>query len=114
MRKKFEKINVTEKTENEIRYCAKILNKTISGFLEELFGQIIQQAVNFKDGANVQYLVEYDDIRLRFSGSKMVTSGSFKSSASDAEVDKILESKTLEKIDADLKETFSEEENWKP
>jgi hypothetical protein len=98
--KKFTQINVSEKTENEIRYTAKILGKSISGFLGELFDAIIQQSVNFKDDdrANLQYLVEYDDVRLRFSGSKIVYANSFKvdDRTTNGEVDTMLRAKTLE------------------
>lgn len=94
VKKKFVRIGVTEKTEQEIKYTAKVLNKSISGFLEELFDMIIQQSANFKNGANLTYLVEYNDLRLRFSGSKVVQSGCFKipENASEGQInDKIKE-----------------------
>jgi hypothetical protein len=73
-KKEWTQINISEKTKEQIEYTALVLNKSISGFLEELFNAVIQQSVNFKpdNRANVQYRVEYDDIILRFSGSKIV------------------------------------------
>jgi hypothetical protein len=98
-KKEWKQVNVSEKTEQQIHYTAMVLNKSISGFLAELFDAIIQQSVNFKpdNKANLQYLVEYDDVRLRFSGSKVVYANSFKTdfNTSNSEVDRILREKTL-------------------
>jgi|WetSurMetagenome_2_1015567.scaffolds.fasta_scaffold73561_2 hypothetical protein len=76
-KKEWKQVNVSEKTEQQIHYTAMILGKTISGFLGELFDSIIQQSCNFKndDRANLTYLCEYDDITLRFSGSKVACVG---------------------------------------
>lgn len=95
--KEWKQINVSEKTEQQIRYTAKILNKTISGFLEELFDCVIRNSVNFRDGANIQFIFEGDDIRLRFSGSKIVCAQAFKvdDRTTNAQVDRMLTEKTL-------------------
>lgn len=101
--KKFTQINVSEKTEQQIRYTAMILGKTISGFLGELFDAIIQQSCNFKndDRANIQYLVEYDDVRLHFSGSKIIYANAFKvdDRTTNGQVDRMLTAKTLEQAE---------------
>ena len=102
-KKKFKRISVTERTEQEIKYTAKVLGKTISGFLEELFDMIIQQSANFRDGANLSYLVEYSDVRLRFSGSKIVTASHFKvpSDATDSEINRLIKKDAQEKFEVD-------------
>ncbi|MFB3889206.1 MAG: hypothetical protein ACE14S_06915 [Candidatus Bathyarchaeia archaeon] len=114
-KKEFKRINVTEKTENQIRYTARLLNKTISGFLSELFEQIFQEAGNFKldGGANLTYIHGNDDLSLQFSGAKMIITGRFQAPIimTDSEVDKKILAETqkaFESAEKANKETFSE------
>ena len=109
MKKKFEKINVDEKTNEYIRYVAKALNKPISTLLSELFSEIIATCLQFQDGCNVSYLRERDDVRSRFSGCPRIKVGSFKvgSEVSDSECDRLI-AEELAKAEKVNKENFGE------
>ena len=90
--KKITQVNVKLKTENQIRWLSRCLNKTQVSFLEELFDAISLKSALYKN-ANLTYKYnENDDLTLLFDGSTFNFSGN---SSSFSEMEKAI-SKRIE------------------
>jgi hypothetical protein len=90
-KKKFAQVNVSERTENEIRYCARLLNMPISRFLETVFDHLIKESAQFKiDGhANMTCVNTDEGLLIHFIGSSYCVSGRCSEKELNAMLDKV-------------------------
>ncbi len=100
-KKQFTGLNVTEKTFQEFKYTAKILNKSLSKFMEEISSQIIQITA-ILESANVSYVLNDDSLLIKFDGDSRISVGKFQAS-SNSDADFKMNEIMRNKIEEDLK-----------
>jgi len=110
-RKEFESVNLVAKSAQEWKYSAKILNKSLSGFLNEISSLMIKITA-ILENANVSYRLNDNSLEIIFDGDSRIICGRLVG-VSDADIDRKMQELTELKIAEDLKNQLKSEINIK-
>src|SRR4030067_2258206 len=112
LKEKIQKLNLNERTYERLKFISKVTSIPMTRIISEVIDAIFSLSINY-DKATFRCfdVVTEDTVNIIIHGyGKKLTVNTFSvpSDMPNSEIDKIIEKRTLEKIDADLAEQFGE------